>query len=89
MYTRTASPDLKTDRKPLNWSVTVFYELEGEGARGALEAFALTLEAAGAAPELLESATQPGLFLLLCRDADAPLPGAPAGIKVWQFRAVR
>lgn len=68
--------------------MTVFYELQGEGARGALEAFALTLKAAGTAPELLESATQPGLFLLLCRDADAPPPGVPAGTKVWQFRAV-
>ena len=70
--------------------MTVFYELAGAHARGHLEAFALTLEAAGMRPELLESATQPGLFLLLCRDAEAAsLFEAPAGAKVWQFRRTR
>lgn len=68
--------------------MTVFYELQGEGAQEALAAFALTLEAAGVASELLESAVQPGLFLLVCRDAEAA-PPAPAGAKVWRFRAVR
>lgn len=71
----------------------IFYELQGEGARGTLEAFAHSL-GAGAETELLESTTQPGLFLLLCRGdapADAPLSNTqvPAGTKVWQFRAVR
>ena len=62
----------------------IFYELQGERARGTLEAFAHSL---GGETELLESTTQPGLFLLLCRgDAPADAP-VPAGAKVWQFRA--
>lgn len=70
--------------------VTVFYELQGEGARERLGAFARTLEDTGIPTELLESTAQPGLFLLLCRPDEAALPApAPAGTKVWQFRAVR
>ena len=69
--------------------MTVFYELQGEGARATLEAFALSLEAAGVPSELLESTQQPNLFLLQA-DAEtvAALPDAPAGAKVWQFRRV-
>ncbi len=64
-----------------------FYELQGVGARAVLGAFARSL-GAGAETELLESTTQPGLFLLLCR-SEAPLDvQVPAGAKVWQFRAV-
>jgi hypothetical protein len=74
--------------------VTVFYELQGEGARATLEAFALSLEAAGITSELLESTRQPQLFLLQgClpggAEAVVALPDAPAGAKVWQFRRVR
>ena len=73
--------------------MTVFYELQGEGARATLEAFALSLEAAGVPSELLESTQQPNLFLLqgsLQADAETvtALPDAPAGAKVWQFRRV-
>lgn len=68
--------------------MTVFYELAGDGARERLEALSPALTALGWEVELLESTAQPGLFLLLCRGADAtPLPGdAPVGAKVWQFR---
>jgi len=78
--------------------VTVFYELQGEGARETLAAFALTLEAAGVTSKLLESTRQPNLFLLrgsLRGDAEtvaatvAALPDAPAEAKIWQFRRVR
>ncbi len=71
--------------------MTVFYELQGEGARGTLETFSHSL-GAGAETELLESTAQPGLFLLRCRlDAASPdtPSGVPAGAKVWQFRTVR
>jgi hypothetical protein len=75
---------------PYTEAVTVFYELQGEGAREALEAFSLKLEAAGLSSELLESATEPDLFLLLCRSREGLPPfDAPAAAKVWQFRAVR
>ena len=66
----------------------IFYELQGEGARGALEAFARSL-GEGAETELLESTTQPDLFLLLCRTDPPTSEGVPAGAKVWQFRVVR
>lgn len=70
--------------------MTVFYELQGEGARERLGAFARTLEKAGIPAELLESTAQSDLFLLMCRPGEATLPApAPAGTKVWQFRAVR
>lgn len=70
--------------------MTVFYELQGDGARETLEAFALKLEAAGLGSELLENATQPYLFLLLCRSREGLPPfDAPAAAKVWQFRTVR
>jgi len=65
----------------------IFYELQGEGAREVLGAFARSL-GAGAETELLESTTQPDLFLLLCRGDAAAGVQVPAEAKVWQFRTV-
>ncbi len=73
-------------------SVT-FYELAGEGAKKELETLARTLQKSGVATELLESAPQPGLFLLVCREtedisAEDISADLPTGTKVWQFRPV-
>jgi len=70
--------------------MTAFYELNGAGARRALEAFAAELAALDACLDcrLLESAQQPGLYLLMSewREEAAP-PTPPEGAKVWLFRA--
>ena len=65
-----------------------FYELAGEDAKAQLGALAEALLGAGIKAELLESKTQPGLFLLVCYTGGAPPVTVPEGARVWQFRRV-
>lgn len=63
-----------------------FYELTGPEARSRLARLARDLAAAGARTELLESAEQPGLWLLVVRGVALPEPEPPEGARVWRFR---
>ena len=63
-----------------------FFERAGEDARATLEHLGRRLRAEGAEVELLASADQPGLWLLVARGG--PEVEAAAGTRRWNFRTV-
>tara|TARA_B100000686_G_C15989661_1_gene571384 strand:- start:244 stop:471 length:228 start_codon:yes stop_codon:yes gene_type:complete len=68
---------------------TYFFELNGPDAHHDLKVIEKTLLSQGAVSQgILQSASQPNLYLLQCTVAHV-LPGTPKGPKVWVFKAAK
>lgn len=67
--------------------IRTFIELSGAAAAAVLADHGRSLAAAGTPCELLASATQPELYLLVCR-GETGAERAPRGARTWSFRRV-
>lgn len=70
--------------------MTIFFECAGEHARALLAALqeACARDRRWLGGRLLESAEQPGLYLLVSEwQGEGRPPAVPDGVKVWRFRS--
>jgi len=77
---------MQRPREPDSGRDVRFFERAGDDARATLERLGDRLRAAGAEVEMLASADQPGLWLLVARGG--PEVEAADGTRRWRFRTV-
>jgi len=78
---------MQRPREPDSGRDVRFFERAGDDARATLERLGDRLQAEGAEVELLASADQPGLWLLVARGG--PEVEAAEGTRRWRFRTVK